>query len=408
MTSTTPSGRSLASHTVIVALALALGQAAAYAVSLVAARALGPDQFGVFTALLGILLIGSVLAMGLQAVAARRLVHVPEADRGGVAAALMRAGLVGGFAVTAATLAVTPFLRWYLEISSWPLLICVALTFVPLTWAGATYGVAQGREDYRRLAAAYALVGLGRGLGGIVGATVTGEVFGAILGLAVGTTVGAVVARGINIPLIQRPATRLAGITGETAHATHALLALFVLTNVDVLLARGLLSADDAGLYGVGVIIAKVAFWLPQFVGVVLFPRFADARRGRATVITIGAVALIGLSVVAGTALLPGLAVGIAGGPQYASLTPIAWLFAATGAAFALSQALLLTRLAIDDRRAVIVVWGAAVLLVVLATWVLPHSVTGLVVSALTSGLVLAAIGVAVTVRELRSGGHDG
>jgi hypothetical protein len=81
---------------------------------------------------------------------------------------------------------------------------------------------------------------------------------------------------------------------------------------------------------------------------------------------------------------------------------PLAWLFAAIGATFALAQALLLTRLAIDDRRAVIAVWAAAAILIALATIVLPHTVGGLAASALVAGLVLAAIGVAVTVRELR------
>ena len=408
MAGTPNSGRSLVSHTAIVALALALGQAAAYLVSVVAARALGPDQFGIFAALLGILLIGSVLAMGLQAVAARRLVHVTIAERGPVAASLMRAGLIGGLAVTAATLAVAPFLRWWLDISSWPVLVGVALTFVPLTWAGATYGVAQGREDYRRLAAAYALVGLGRGIGGVIGALVTGGVLGTIVGLLVGTTAGAIAARLIISPLVARPAAHLHRVASETAHATHALLALFVLTNIDVLLARALLTAEDAGLYGVGVIVAKVAFWLPQFVGVVAFPRFADARRGRATVATVGAVFGIGVAVVGATALLPGLVVGIAGGPQYTALVPVAWICAAAGAVFALGQALLLTRLAIDDRRAVIVVWSAAGLLVVLATWVLPHTVTGLVMSALIAGLALATVGVSAAVREVRLGKDHG
>jgi O-antigen/teichoic acid export membrane protein len=134
----------------------------------------------------------------------------------------------------------------------------------------------------------------------------------------------------------------------------------------------------------------------------VAFPRFADARRGRATVISLIAVATIGALVVAGTALLPGLVVAFVGGAAYVSLVPLAWLFAAIGATFALAQALLLTRLAIDDRRAVIAVWAAAAILIALATIVLPHTVGGLAASALVAGLVLAAIGVAVTVRELR------
>lgn len=393
---------SLASHTILVAVALGIAQVAAYAVSVVAARALGPDGFGILAALLGILLIGSVLAMGIQAVAARRLVQVDPQVRDGAARSMLRDGLIGGVAVALATLAISPLLIWLLRLDGWASLLLAAATFIPITWAGAQYGVAQGRESYRRLAAVYALVGLGRGVGGVAGALATQSVLGTMAGLAVGTAVGALLGRVVVAPLATGPRERLDGFFGESAHATHALLALFVLTNVDVLLARALLDAEEAGVYGVGAVIAKVAFWLPQFVGVVAFPRFADARRGRATVISLAAVAAIGLLVVAATAAVPGLVVSFVGGAAYSSLVPVAWLFAAIGATFALAQALLLTRLAIDDRRAVIAVWSAAAVLVALATLVLPRSVEGLASSALIAGLLLAVVGVAVTARELR------
>lgn len=402
---------SLASHTVLVAGALGLAQVAAYGVSVIAARALGPQRFGIVAALLGILLIGNVVALGIQAVAARRLVHIAHAQQGSSGAALLRAGLVGGLGVAAATILVSPALMWLLELDSWPLLLIVALTFVPLTWAGAMYGVAQGRESYGRLAAAYALVGVGRGIGGVAGALLTSSVGGTIIGIAVGTALGAIAARVAVAPLVAQRDTvathPLSGTFSESAHATHALLALYVLTTIDVLIARALLGPTDAGLYGVGAIIAKIAFWLPQFVGVVAFPRFADGRRARATALSLLAVAGIGLLVTLATAALPSLVVGAAGGAQYAALQPVAWLFAAAGAMFAIAQALLLTRLAIDDRLAVIAVWLAVGLLVALATWVLPHTVTGLVTSALAAGSALALAGLAVTVRELRSGARD-
>lgn len=394
--------RSLASHTALVAIALGVAQISSYAVSVIAARALGPDGFGILAALLGILLIGSVLAMGIQAVAARRLVQVDPQSRDGAARSMLRDGLIGGIAVAAATLAISPLLVWLLRLDGWASLLLAAATFIPLTWAGAQYGVAQGLESYRRLAAVYALVGVGRGVGGVVGALATGSVLGTMAGLAVGTTLGAVAGRIAVAPLASGPRDRLDGFFAESAHATHALLALFVLTNVDVLLARALLTAEDAGIYGVGAVIGKVAFWLPQFVGVVAFPRFADARRGRATVVSLIAVAVIGLLVVLATAVLPGLVVAFVGGAAYVSLVPLAWIFAAIGATFALAQALLLTRLAIDDRRAVIAVWGAAALLVALATLVMPRTVGGLASSALIAGVALAVIGVAVTARELR------
>lgn len=379
----------------------------AYAVSVIAARRLGPDQFGIFAALLGILLIGSVLAMGIQAVAARRLVHLPEAERSGASRRILRDGLVGGVAVTAATVAISPLLMWLLRLDAWLPLLLAAVSFVPITWAGAEYGVAQGRESYLRLASTYLVAGAGRGLGGIVGALATGTVVGTMVGLALGTALGAIAGRVVVAPLAHGPAARVERFFTETGHATHALLALFVLTNIDVLLARALLPAYQAGEYGVGAVIAKVAFWLPQFIGIVAFPRFADTRRLKATVVSLTAVACMGGLVVLITATVPALVVGFVGGAAYEDLAPIAWMFAAIGAAFALAQALLLTRLAVDDRRAVVAVWGAAVLLASLAWLVLPKTVAGLAMSALVAGLALCAVGLVAAVIDLRRFDHS-
>ncbi len=399
--------RALVSHTLIVAVALGVGQLLAYAVSVIAARVLGPEQFGVFAALLGILLIGSVLAMGIQAVAARRLVQLPEDARAGASRRILRDGLIGGMAVAGATVAVSPLLMWVLRLDAWLPLLLAASSFIPITWAGAEYGVAQGREAYRRLAGVYLAAGIGRGAGGIAGALISDSVLGTMLGLTLGTALGAVVGRIIVAPLAHGPMARVEHFFAETSHATHALLALFVLTNIDVLLARALLTPYEAGEYGVGAVIAKVAFWLPQFIGVVAFPRFADSRRLQATVWSLAAVAAMGGLVIIVTAALPSLVVGFVGGAAYKELVPIAWMFAAIGAAFALAQALLLTRLAVDDRKAVIAVWSAAALLTALAWLVMPRTVAGLATSALSAGLALCAVGIAAAVMDLRRPAHS-
>lgn len=386
------------------ALALGLAQMLAYLVSIVAARALGPDQFGVLAALLGLLLIGNVVALGLQAVIARQIVTLPAEDRGPAARSALHSSLIMALAVGGATLLISPLLMWILQLNSWWTLLWVAATLLPLTWIGAQLGIAQGREAYGRLALVYAAVGVGRGIGGIAGALLGQTATSTVIGIFLGTAGGALVGRGVVATLSPAGHIRIERLVGQVAHATHALLALFILTNIDVIVARALLDATDAGLYGVGAVIAKVAFWLPQFVGVVAFPRLADARRSRALLVTVVAVGGLGALVVAGTALLPGLAVAIAGGPDYTALVPLAWLFATIGALFSLAQALLLSRLAVDDRLAVIAVWGAIAVLLVLAVAVLPRTVAGLAASAAIAGgaLVVAGLTQAIVLERRR------
>lgn len=385
--------RALASGSVVVAAALGVAQAFAYVVSVVAARTIGPAQFGTLAAMLALLLIGNVVALGLQAVSARHLVNTGDARRGPISAYLLRLGAFTGVLVFIATVAIAPLLYWLLNLEGWLPLLWVALTLIPLTWVGSQLGVAQGYEDYWRLAGVYASVGIGRGFGGVLGAVMGETASSTLMGICIGTWIGALSGRFIVRRLLGSTRTQIPHMFNETLHATHALLALFLLTNIDVVIARAILSPDEAGVYGVGSIIAKVAFWLPQFVTVVAFPHLADKRRTRALAVTLVSVAGLGTIVILATWLLPTLVVGFVGGPSYDELIPIAWMFAAIGAAFALAQALLMARIAIDDRWAVAALWAAIVLLVVLAVVVLPRTVTGLASSALIAGGSLVALG---------------
>jgi len=399
-TEVSSAGRHWARGTIVVAASLAIAQIFAFLVSIIAARALGPSQFGVLAALLNVLLIGNVIALGLQAVIARTIVTLPGAERGAAGRHALATGLTMAVAVSVAALAISPLLQWILQIEGWWSVLLVAATLLPLTWIGAQLGVAQGRESFGRLAAVYAAVGVGRGIGGIAGALLASSATSTLLGIFLGTTAGAILGRVVVSSLTGHGDFRISRLYSQVAHAAHALLALFVLTNIDVILARALLGADEAGLYGVGAVITKVAFWLPQFVGVVAFPRLADDRRARALVLTVGAVGGLGGLVVLGTALLPGLAVGVAGGPDYTALVPLAWLFAVIGALFSLAQVLLMSRLAVDDRVAVFAVWAAIAVLLILAIWVLPHTVAGLATSAAIAGAVLVIAGLAQAITE--------
>lgn len=395
-------GASLLKGTTLVAIALGLAQVAAYLVNVVSARALGPEQFGILSAMLGLILIGNVVALGLQAVIARTLVATPQsalenAGRG------LRLGVICGLAVLGAALILSPFLAWFLQLDGWLPLVWVAITLAPLTWIGAQLGVAQGRERFARLALIYLAVGLGRGLGGVTGALLGETASSTLLGIMLGSLAGALIGRIVVAPYTESVSGGFTHLMRPVAHATHALFALFLLTNIDVVFARALLTPEQAGEYGVGAIIIKIAFWLPQFVGVIAFPRLADSRRGQALAVTLLGVGGLGTLVVAGTALLPGLIINAVGGPEYQQLIPIAWIFALIGALFALAQVLLLSRLAIDDRRAVMAIWATLIALSTLAFVILPATVTGLAISVALAAVMLCLAGISYTLWEMRA-----
>src|SRR6266545_6050919 len=78
----------------VVAVGMAIMNVAAYGFTLIGTRRLVPEQFGAITALLGLLLIGNVASLGLQATGARRFATHSGSDDSAeaLADAMLKAG----------------------------------------------------------------------------------------------------------------------------------------------------------------------------------------------------------------------------------------------------------------------------------------------------------------------------
>jgi O-antigen/teichoic acid export membrane protein len=371
-----------------------------YAFNVLAARLLVPGEFGALTALFGIILVGTVAQLGLQAVTARRLAVAPEARPEIVAATIRVTALAAstvGLAVAASTVVMTPALK--LD-SYWPVILCGA-TLVPMTVMGAQSGVAQGTARWGFLTAIYVGNGLGRLGGGTIALLISPTPTAAMIGLAIGAWTpvlagspmlfGRQPARGLRPPI---------SMVREAMLSTAVLLAFFVLSNMDALIARNLLDVNDSGLYASGLILAKAAFFLPQFVSVVLFPDLARATSHHARLRAVSLVALLGALTVAGTAVLPGLALVLVGGHEYEAVRGRLWLFALAGSLLALVYLLVFDALARHDHGILMMIWGA-VAAVLVAAYGLDVGITGLVlVVILVTGTLAAMVGAAPLLRR--------
>jgi hypothetical protein len=394
---------------VVVALAAANGLG--YLLTLVASRRLGPEGYGALAALLGVILIGNVLALALQAVVARRTVvaaAVPGAVAGdGSAGAAWAGRLTRGAALVAIVvglLAVAPLTGLLHFDSSMPAVL-LAVTLGPLTMIGGQLGVLQGTERFHALAQLYLLAALGKVGGGVVGVLLTDSVTGTMAGTAAGSALAAVAGAVLvsRSPSSSDKAARAlpAGAARETVRAAYSLGALFALANLDVVLARHFLEPRQAGLYAVGAVLAKGAFWFPSFVPVIAMPGLADpSRRRRTAALSLAAVTAAGVLVTAATALFGELVVRLVGGGAYVSLADRAWLFAANGALLAVVQLLLYSRLAGEDRRVALPMW-LVVAAEITVIWIWRHaSVTEVVTTALATAAGVALLGLLAEVHE--------
>lgn len=326
---------------------------------LVVSRLLGPVQFGGFGALAVILLVGSTTMAATQVVVARHVASGRSAQHVGTAAVSV-VGIAAGM-VTALS---APFVAGQLHLSSTRGLLLVGASFLPMTLTGAQLGLLQGAERHTRLGALYVISTATRVGGAIAGAALGRTAEATTLGIALGAVAGA--AAGHFLLVGQPPwggrEEGAGAFLAEVGHAAHALIALYTLTNLDVLLARVQLDAHDAGLYAAGALISRAVFFLPQAILVAAFPRMvAGSRTAQRQAVL--AVAGLGLLAAAAVAALPSQVVLIMAGAEYAGVADQAWLFALAGAGFGVVQVLLYARMANQDRRATILLWiGVATL----------------------------------------------
>jgi O-antigen/teichoic acid export membrane protein len=151
---------------------------------------------------------------------------------------------------------------------------------------------------------------------------------GAFTGATLAIGVSLVVALGPLVGLFRaaRRSTALVQLGGaETrffALAAIVLLAYAALTNIDAVLARSLLGADESGAYAGAITMAKIVLFAPIAVGFILLERTASAHaRGEDTVRTLylalGFVLVTSGAVALAYVVAPAFLAGIVVGSQY-------------------------------------------------------------------------------------------
>lgn len=381
-----------------VAVATSVMNVATYGFTILAARIIGPSQYGAFAACLGLLIVVQVGALGLQATGARRI----AIDRGNVAAieqAVLALTAKVSLGAGLLMLALVPVVNVLLNLDSLLTSAVLAVSVVPLTWAGGQAGILQGERRWGALAVFYLAGGVPRLVVGTAiilwQPTATSALVGVGVGFCFPVLVGWWVLRHRRTPDEVAPEHSARAMLVESAHNAQVLLAYFALTSVDIILARQVLTEHDAGLYAAGLIMAKVMLFLPQFVVVIAFPDMATPEgRHRALARSLLFVGVLGLLFVGAARVLSGLAMVFVGGAEFGEVEDRLWMFATLGTVLAMLQLQVYAVLARQARRSVLLVWAALVVIVALGSQA--DSVGGLVtVVVCVDGLLLLVLTVA-------------
>lgn len=282
---TTLLGRALSAAGIML-LATVVTNGANYVYSLIMGRQLGPELFGEFTALLGVLMILSVASQSVQTVVARYATSIRRDEGAEVVVAFARR-LIWRLTLLGAA----GFLIWVpisfplsaaLQIDSAVPVICAGSALIlgfslPVIW-----GVYQGEQRFRHLGTNMVVLAIGRLVIGcglvLVGASVAGAI-GAI-------SIATAIAFALAYPSVRRAAAGTAAAdetAGPPARAlidyglptTLGLAAWTLLTNLDVVIVKAAATSTEAGYYGAAATIGKIALFLPLALGLVIFPKAA-------------------------------------------------------------------------------------------------------------------------------------
>ncbi len=312
-------------------IAIGIANVLGYGYQVIMARLLRPEGFAVLTALFGILILESISSQVIQSATAKLAAQYRAGDEeaalhafvrrwsvrvGAGAAAIgllvvLLSGMIAGAlalpAISVALLGLTLFLALVFTFG-----LGLLQGLARFVWMG-TALVAQAGS---RLAVGVALV--------LAGLGVDGAFIGATAAIAISLVVLAVPL----FPLFRAARSSVvvhelaASETRFFALSAVVLLAYAALTNIDAVLARSLLSPEEAGAYAGAITLGKIVLFAPMAIGFLLLERTARAHaRGEDTarplylalafvLVTSGAVALAYI-------VIPDLIVPIVVGSQY-------------------------------------------------------------------------------------------
>jgi O-antigen/teichoic acid export membrane protein len=337
-----------------------------YASNIVFGHLLSAAQFGDLTALLALTMILTVPTGAAQTIVAERVASlkaIGEEERlryliRHAGAHVLTLALTGGVLY----LACVPLVKSELGLPGYGPAVVLAPLLTLTLFLPVAYGVLQGLQRFVAMGAMMLLVAISRIAFGLPWVLASGGAGGPLLGQAIGTGAALLVSGWLVRHLLIGRGTGAARSGARripnrrTLTAGGAFVAWALLSNLDVILAKMLLSPREAGVYAALANVEKVVIFLPAAVAVVVVPQAARAKAEhrsvrpvlRSAAAFVAAGALLGVLPVT---LAPHLVLRLMFGAKYQAAAGGVPPIAIAGAALALLYLLVVYTVAIQDRH---------------------------------------------------------
>lgn len=377
---------------------MAGASALGYVFVVIISRALGPADYGGFSAFNSIGLVLAIPAGAFQVVYARRV-----ARRGPPAFDLRLPLLVGG-AVCLLTVLLSPALAHVTRVDSLLAPVLVGLGLPPLILNGALMGGLLGLRRIGTLSVAYVAIGTSRVLAALAASALGLGLTGA---LAVVTLASYVMAGTLWWLCRAEAHLEWSAPRGDRNtvfrtlyRSNSAIGVLMALTTVDVVLARYLLPPVESGQYALVSTLGRSPIWVTQFLALALIPTLATTGSPRTILRASGLVLGVCAVGTAVAAAAPEFWVGLLGGEAYSAAVDLLLPYLALGTLLALAQVLVIAEMAQGRHVLAKVAWFAVAAEIILCLAFCNDSA----IQVLTAAMVAAGLVVVVGFAELLFG----
>ena len=365
-----------------------------YAYIVILTRALGPEQYGVLGALLGLSVIFTVTFTAIQLDATRVVALAPQAPRGWLhrraAAISVGTGLI--------ILLASPVIVSVLRLPSYVPALALAAMMLPQTYLGVQLGILLGLGRSVAFGVLLVISGLSR----VVAAVVTAALGGGPTFVLTVSTLTAIAVLGLGGLLLRSSAvdaqtgTSSPGERGWSGmlRATTGAGALLVLLNADLLAARAILPDRESGWYAFLTVFGRVTFWGTNFIALWVFPH--EAARGsaaKARSYALAAVAILGVAACVIAALFAVPITRALAGEEYVAAAHFAPLFAVAGSLVAVIQLATYVDVARAQHLLSVIAWGGSAVMALIIWFAAPRTIAGAIWSAVLVLAVVAAAG---------------
>ena len=322
----------------------------AYGYQVVQARLLKPDEYAALTALFGILILESVSSQVIQSATATLAARYRARDERDALHSFVRRWSVRIAAASGAlgliVLVLSPLLASALALPPVSVALLGVTLFLALVFTFAL-GLLQGLARFfwmggALIAQAGSRLAIGVGLV-LLGFGVDGAFTGASAAIAISLVVATIPLLALLRAARGTTATIELGSAETRFFALSAvvLLAYAALTNIDAVLARSLLSSEQAGAYAGAITMGKIVLFAPIAVGFLLLERTASAHAkgedtDRALFLALGFVFITSGLVALAYVVAPGFLVPIVVGSQYPETVKVVGIYGIAGLANAL------------------------------------------------------------------------